>query len=152
MCLILIAHKVHPNYPLVLAANRDEAYSRPTAPAAFWDDHPQIYGGRDLEQGGTWLGITREGRIAAVTNFRDGYAAKNGTRSRGGSAPRMHVHMPCASAVRWVAFARDTHSLQSVGTYVCGNTHQVPGDRARWNERRNHFRCPCGRKLAWLPA
>ena len=83
MCLILIAHKVHPNYPLVLAANRDEAYSRPTAPAAFWDDHPQIYGGRDLEQGGTWLGITREGRIAAVTNFRDGYAVKNGTRSRG---------------------------------------------------------------------
>ena len=83
MCLILIAHKVHPGYPLVLAANRDEAYSRPTAPAAFWDDHPQIYGGRDLEQGGTWLGITREGRVAAVTNFRDGYAAKNGTRSRG---------------------------------------------------------------------
>ena len=83
MCLILIAHKVHPNYPLVLAANRDEAYSRPTAPAAFWDDHSKIYGGRDLEKGGTWLGITREGRIAAVTNFRDGYAAKNGTRSRG---------------------------------------------------------------------
>jgi len=83
MCLILIAHKVHPNYPLVLAANRDEAYSRPTAPAAFWDDHPQIYGGRDLEKGGTWLGITREGRIAAVTNFRDGYAPKNGTHSRG---------------------------------------------------------------------
>ena len=83
MCLILIAHKVHPSYPLVLAANRDEAYSRPTAPAAFWDDHPQIYCGRDLEKGGTWLGITREGRIAAVTNFRDGYAAKNSTRSRG---------------------------------------------------------------------
>ncbi len=83
MCLILLAHKVHPNYPLVLAANRDEVYSRPTAAAAFWDDYPQIYGGRDLEQGGTWLGITREGRIAAVTNFRDGHAAKNSTRSRG---------------------------------------------------------------------
>jgi uncharacterized protein with NRDE domain len=83
MCLILLAHKVHPNYPLVLAANRDEAYSRPTAPTAFWDDHPHIYGGRDLEQGGTWLGITRSGRIAAVTNFRDGYAVKNSTRSRG---------------------------------------------------------------------
>lgn len=83
MCLILLAHKVHPDYPLVLAANRDEAYSRPTAAAAFWDDYPQIYGGRDLEQGGTWLGITREGRIAAVTNFRDGYAVKNSTRSRG---------------------------------------------------------------------
>ena len=83
MCLILFAHKVHPSYPLVLAANRDEKYVRATAAAAFWNDHPQIYGGRDLERGGTWLGITREGRIAAVTNFRDGYAAKNGTRSRG---------------------------------------------------------------------
>ena len=83
MCLILFAHKVHPSYPLVLAANRDEKYVRATAAAAFWNDHPQIYGGRDLEKGGTWLGITREGRIAAVTNFRDGYAAKNGTRSRG---------------------------------------------------------------------
>ena len=83
MCLILLAHKVHPDYPLVLAANRDEAYRRPSAPAAFWDDHPHIYGGRDLEQGGTWLGITRSGRIAAVTNFRDGYAPKNAARSRG---------------------------------------------------------------------
>jgi uncharacterized protein with NRDE domain len=83
MCLILFAHKVHPDYPLVLAANRDEAYGRATAPAAFWDDHPQIYGGRDLAQGGTWLGITRGGRIAAVTNFRDAYAARDTTRSRG---------------------------------------------------------------------
>ena len=83
MCLLLLAYKTHPNYPLVLAANRDEAYRRPTAYAAFWQDHPHIYGGRDLEHGGTWLGITRGGRIAAVTNFRDGYAPKNGTRSRG---------------------------------------------------------------------
>lgn len=83
MCLILFAHKVHPVYPLVVAANRDEVYSRPTAAAAFWDDHPHIYGGRDLAQGGTWLGITRSGRLAAVTNFRDSYAARDGTRSRG---------------------------------------------------------------------
>ncbi len=83
MCLLLLAYKTHPNYPLVLAANRDEAYRRPTAFAAFWHDHPHIYGGRDLEQGGTWLGITRGGRVAAVTNFRDGYATKTGTRSRG---------------------------------------------------------------------
>ena len=83
MCLLLLAYKVHPNYPLVLAANRDEAYQRPTARAAFWHDHPHIYGGRDLKQGGTWLAIARSGRIAAVTNFRDGYATKNGVRSRG---------------------------------------------------------------------
>jgi uncharacterized protein with NRDE domain len=83
MCLILFAHKVHPDYPLVLAANRDESYSRPTQAAAFWRDHPQVYAGRDLEQGGTWLGIARNGRVAAVTNFRDGNAAKTSTRSRG---------------------------------------------------------------------
>ncbi len=83
MCLILLAHKVHAEYPLVLAANRDEAYSRPTAPAAFWDDYPHLYGGRDLAHRGTWLGITRGGRIAAITNYRDGSAVKNSTRSRG---------------------------------------------------------------------
>ena len=83
MCLILFAHKVHPNYPLVLAANRDEAYARPTAPAAFWNDYPHVYGGRDLEQGGTWLGIARGGALAAVTKFRGGYAGGDAMRSRG---------------------------------------------------------------------
>ncbi len=83
MCLILFAHKVHPDYPLVMAANRDEAYARPTAAATFWNDSPHIYGGRDLEQGGTWLGITRSGTFAAVTNFREGAGAKKSSRSRG---------------------------------------------------------------------
>jgi len=83
MCLILFAHKVHPDYPLVLAANRDESYQRATAPAAFWQDDARVYGGRDLEQGGTWLGITRTGRVAALTNFRAGNAVKTSTRSRG---------------------------------------------------------------------
>jgi len=83
MCLILFAHKVHPDYPLVLAANRDEAYSRPTQPAAFWRDYQQVYAGRDLEQGGTWLGIARSGRVAAITNYRDGNASKHSQRSRG---------------------------------------------------------------------
>src|SRR3954468_2201276 len=82
MCLILFAQGVHPDYPLVLAANRDESYARPTASAAFWTDYPRIYGGRDLQQGGTWLGITREGRFAAVTNYRGG-AGADFMRSRG---------------------------------------------------------------------
>ena len=83
MCLILFANRTHPEYPLVIAANRDEAYARPTAPAAFWEDDPRICGGRDLEQGGTWLGVTRTGAFAAVTNFRSSIGAKNNTRSRG---------------------------------------------------------------------
>jgi uncharacterized protein with NRDE domain len=74
---------MHRDFPLILAANRDEAYARPTAPASFWNDYPYIYAGRDLEHRGTWLGITRGGRVAAVTNFRDGLTAKASTRSRG---------------------------------------------------------------------
>jgi uncharacterized protein with NRDE domain len=71
MCLIAIATQIHPLYPLIIAANRDEFYHRPTAPLAFWQDHPNILAGRDLEQNGTWLGITKTGRFAAITNFRE---------------------------------------------------------------------------------
>lgn len=83
MCLILFAHQAHRNYPLILAANRDEAYARPAAPAAFWDDHPHIYGGRDLEKGGTWLGLALSGRIAAVTNYRNRTGGRSAPLSRG---------------------------------------------------------------------
>jgi len=83
MCLILLAWRVHPAFPLVFAGNRDEAYDRPSAAAGFWADDPKIFGGRDLEKGGTWLGVTRTGRFAAVTNYRDGSAARTAPRSRG---------------------------------------------------------------------
>lgn len=82
MCLILFAHRAHPEYPLVLAANRDEYHDRPTAPAARWDDGNDIFGGRDLLAGGSWLAISERGRMAAVTNYRDGLGA-SGERSRG---------------------------------------------------------------------
>lgn len=83
MCLVLLAWRVHPGFPLVFAANRDEAYERPSAAAGFWSDEPQIFGGRDLEKGGTWLGLTRSGRLAAVTNYRTGAGGKTAPRSRG---------------------------------------------------------------------
>jgi len=83
MCLILLAWRAHPEYPLVFAANRDEAYERPSAAAEFWRDDPRIFGGRDLEKGGSWLALTLSGRIAAVTNFRDGVPRKSFPRSRG---------------------------------------------------------------------
>lgn len=82
MCLILFALNAHPHYKLVLAANRDEFYARPTARAGFWADAPQILAGRDLAAGGTWLGITKTGRFAAVTNYRDPNAP-TGIKSRG---------------------------------------------------------------------
>jgi uncharacterized protein with NRDE domain len=71
MCLILFAHRFDPRYRLVLAANRDEFHARPTLPAHFWGGDRDILAGRDLESGGTWLGVTRQGRWAAVTNFRE---------------------------------------------------------------------------------
>jgi uncharacterized protein with NRDE domain len=83
MCLILLAWQSHPAYPLVFAGNRDERYERPSAAPDFWKDDPEIFGGRDLELGGTWLGVRTDGRIAAVTNYRDGPARQPAPRSRG---------------------------------------------------------------------
>ena len=84
MCLILLAYDAHPDYRLILAANRDEFFDRPTAPARFWEDAQQILAGRDLKEGGTWLGMTRSGRIAAITNFRDPRSERKDAPSRGG--------------------------------------------------------------------
>lgn len=75
MCLIGFAWRRHPRFPLVLAANRDEFHARETAAAGFWPRHPQVLGGRDLKAGGTWMGITRTGRFAALSNYRGGSGA-----------------------------------------------------------------------------
>ena len=83
MCLILLALDSHPHYWLIVAANRDEFYDRPSVTAAFWADAPWILGGRDLKAGGTWLGIDRKGRFAAVTNYRQGQREPAAPRSRG---------------------------------------------------------------------
>ncbi|MBP8822544.1 MAG: NRDE family protein [Flavobacteriales bacterium] len=71
MCLIALAYKVHPHFPLIVAANRDEFLDRPAEPARFWPESPHLLAGRDLQAGGTWLGVTRAGRFAAITNHRD---------------------------------------------------------------------------------
>jgi len=83
VCLVLVAWHGHPEYPLVVAANRDEFHGRPAARADFWPEHPQVLAGRDLEAGGTWMGITRQGRFAALTNFRDPARHKPHAPSRG---------------------------------------------------------------------
>ncbi len=83
MCLLFFAYDCHPRYRLILAANRDEFYHRPTETAHFWDSHPSVLAGRDSEMLGTWMGITRSGRFAALTNFRDPSAQIMGAKSRG---------------------------------------------------------------------
>jgi len=113
MCLILIALGAHAEFPLVIAANRDEYYQRPTARAAFWQDHPQILAGRDLECMGTWLGVTRGGRFAALTNFRDPRERKTDAPSRGllvsdflmsGEEPRAYLEEVSTQAQRYNGF------------------------------------------------
>ncbi|HZT63789.1 MAG TPA: NRDE family protein [Burkholderiales bacterium] len=83
MCLIALAWRTHPSYRLVVAANRDEYFGRLSAPAGFWDDHRGVLAGRDLEAGGTWLGITLDGRFAALTNYRNPADRRTGVPSRG---------------------------------------------------------------------
>lgn len=70
-------------YPLIVAANRDEFHARPTEPAHFWNQSPKLLAGKDLQGGGTWMGITRNGRFAAITNVRDPYNTDTAPRSRG---------------------------------------------------------------------
>lgn len=83
MCLVLIAWQGDGKYPCVIAANRDELHSRPSAAASWWQSRPPILAGRDLSAGGTWLGMRRTGRFAALTNYRDPEQRRAGTPSRG---------------------------------------------------------------------
>jgi uncharacterized protein with NRDE domain len=83
MCLVVLSLGQHPDYPLILAANRDEFHARPTQDAHWWPDKPDILGGRDLQAGGTWLAMRRNGRFATVTNFRDAKPTSPEYRSRG---------------------------------------------------------------------
>jgi len=83
MCLITFSFKDHPEYDLILAANRDEFYNRSTRGAQFWPSKPNLLAGKDLEAGGTWMGITRSGRFSALTNYRDPEYYQTDAETRG---------------------------------------------------------------------
>ncbi len=83
MCLVVFAWQAHPQYRLILAANRDESHRRPTQDAHWWPDNDSILAGRDLQAGGTWLAVSKSGRFATVTNFREGQKSRAGLSSRG---------------------------------------------------------------------
>ena len=91
MCLIIFAHEYHSKYQLILAANRDEFYDRPAASLTFWEDNPRVLAGRDLKSMGTWLGVNKNGALAAITNFRDTESANPDAPSRGHLVSRFLV-------------------------------------------------------------
>jgi uncharacterized protein with NRDE domain len=113
MCLIGVAWKSHPRYALVVAANRDEFHARPSAPAASWDEAPDVFGGRDLSAGGSWLALSTRSRLACVTNVRRMVAPDPQAPSRGqlvsgfvrGAAPAAHYSAALQeSAPRYAGF------------------------------------------------
>lgn len=111
MCLIVFAWKVIPGMPLIGAANRDEFYDRPATPANWWHDHPQVYAGRDLQGGGTWLGVTKGGRFAAVTNIRAPVEKKPNAPSRGTLvADYLTGNMPAEEYVAQIAAAAHAYN------------------------------------------
>lgn len=83
MSLFAIAMRAHPDFPVAILYNRDELHARPTAPAAWWHEDPNLLAGRDLTRGGTWFGVTRDGRFGVVTNVRDGATIDPNAPSRG---------------------------------------------------------------------
>ena len=143
MCLIVLAWRVHAEHPLIVAANRDEFHARPAAPAAFWQDQPGILAGRDLEARGTWMGVSRSRRFAAVTNYR-GAKEPRAEESRGalvsrfltnGTAPERYIRslssslysgfnlLVCDQEQLWWMSNRDgTPRRLEPGIYGLGNT------------------------------
>lgn len=132
MCLITFAYHQHPKYKLILAANRDEAYSRPTRGADFWPEHPEILAGKDLKAGGTWMGINRSGHFAAITNYRDPEISKPDPPSRGhlvldylidSDAPLPYLRQKSQGADRYMGFNLLVGTPREIGYY----SNQLPG-------------------------
>lgn len=138
MCLILLAWQIHPEYPLVVAANRDEFFTRHTEPARFWSDNPAVLAGRDLCAGGTWMGVTRHGRFAALTNHRNPSQVRADAPSRGTlvsnflagtESPQAYCKRLSGSAGRayngFNLLLADTHTLFWMSN-VSGEVRQLP--------------------------
>jgi len=126
MCLIVLAWRKHPDLPLIVAANRDEFHARPAAAAAFWDDQPGILAGRDLEARGTWMGVSRSRRFAAVTNYR-GAKEPRAVESRGALVSRFLANG---------SSSRDYIEHVKTGLYSGFNLLASDGDELWWMSNR----------------
>lgn len=136
MCLIVFSYKQHRNYDLIFAANRDENYNRPTRAAQFWGEHPTLLAGKDLKAGGTWMGITKQGRIAALTNYRDPKIKKENPPSRGqlvldflkaNDTPTDYLRNIHPKANQYMGFNLLTGTMDKLGYYSNqqGNVHHL---------------------------
>jgi len=142
MCLILVAWQSHPDYPLVIAANRDEFYARRTRPAAWWGQAVSLLGGRDEEAGGTWLGINRRGRVAMLTNVRAPHERNAHAPSRGLLV--LSALQSTAPVGEWVAESARTASSFNGFNLLVGEPLPVP---ARGMDAQLHYtsnRAPAG--------
>lgn len=126
MCLLVFAWRAHPRHRLVLAGNRDEFHARPAAPAHWWPEPAGLLAGRDLEAGGTWLGVTRSGRFAVVTNFRELGERRPEAPSRGrlvvdgcadDAEPLAWLEALAREADRYAAFNLVTGDMRSIAYY-----------------------------------
>ena len=122
MCLIVLAWRVHRSFPLVVAANRDEFHARPAAAAAFWSDRPGILAGRDLEAHGTWMGVSRAGRFAAVTNYR-GAREPRAAESRGALVSRFLANDQAPA--EYVTGLRERSALYSGFNLLAADHHDL---------------------------
>lgn len=123
MCLILFAYRIHPRYRLVLLANRDEFYKRPTTPAGWWAEYPQLLAGKDLKAGGTWMGITKAGKFAAVTNFRESFKQKKDALSRGKLVSGFLTGS--ASPMEYLESIKPNASLYNGFNFILGDTREL---------------------------
>jgi len=133
MCTLLFAHAADPLYPLVVAANRDERYDRATRALAPWPERPSLIAGRDLESGGTWMALGRDGRWAALTNVREPQPGPTGARTRGELVTGFFDHP--GSAMSYLEMIRRRDDLYNgfnlvvgdpSGVYYCSNRGPPP--------------------------
>ncbi|NHO66596.1 NRDE family protein [Aestuariicella hydrocarbonica] len=130
MCLILFALRAHPDYPLIVAANRDEYFQRPTLAADYWPDQADLLAGRDLQAGGTWLGVNQQGQFAAVTNVRNGLDTQVRPGSRGELVANCLTHPDTLGQLRKIA-AKHAH-------YNGFNLLAGTPERLFYSSNRNH--------------